>query len=156
MSCSKWVGGTRYLQYCDRSTTRLSPAARGDACPHRIRIYANHPDGLDFDDAEVTKPHHDMSLLESEIGVTEYPLRVSAFVSVNSLTLFFVRNPAFSFVIPALIIHVRVGGLLVGIAFFRSHSNILCRIPRRDSRTSKGYQHNSAAWCGERRRRFSN
>ncbi|KDQ13355.1 hypothetical protein BOTBODRAFT_33676 [Botryobasidium botryosum FD-172 SS1] len=68
--------------------------ARGEVCPHRLRIYANYPTGIDFDDAETTIPQHDMSLLESETGVTEYPLRVAAFVNVNSLTLFFSESPS--------------------------------------------------------------
>lgn len=67
-------------------------AARGEVCPHRLRIYSNLPHGIDFEQAEDTKPHLDISLLEDENGVTEYPLRVAAFTNVNSLTLFFVRG----------------------------------------------------------------
>jgi hypothetical protein len=73
-----------------RSAYAFDTIARGDLCPHRLRIYANYPAGIDFSDAEDTTPHHDMALLENEDSATEYPLRVSAFTSVNSLTLFFV------------------------------------------------------------------
>lgn len=64
--------------------------ARGELCPHRLRIYSNLPHGLDFDDAENMRPHLDFALLEDVESVTEYPLRVAAFANVNSLTLFFV------------------------------------------------------------------
>ncbi|KAF8310954.1 DUF1000-domain-containing protein [Clavulina sp. PMI_390] len=74
----------------------LLKPARGEACPHRLRIYSNIPDGLDFDQAENTKPNLDFSLLENENDVTEYPLRVAAFTSVNSLTLFFGPNLMFN------------------------------------------------------------
>jgi len=59
--------------------------------PRHLRIYANHPTIVDFADAETTKPQLNISLLEGETGVTEYPLRVAAFTSINSLSLFFVR-----------------------------------------------------------------
>jgi len=71
----------------------LKPA-RGEVCPHRLRIYANYPRGIDFNDAEDITPHLEMTLLEGENGVTEYPLRVAAFTSVNSLTLFFSESPS--------------------------------------------------------------
>lgn len=79
------------LQFQLGSHSIISPA-RGELCPHRLRIYSNAPDGLDFEQAESTKPHFDFALLEDEDGVTEYPLRVAAFANVNSLTLFFVRS----------------------------------------------------------------
>jgi hypothetical protein len=65
-------------------------AGRGDVMPRHMRIYANHPHIVDFADAESTKPQLNISLLEGETGVTEYPLRVAAFASINSLSLFFV------------------------------------------------------------------
>jgi len=62
---------------------------RGELTPRHLRIYANHPTIVDFTDAEVTKPHFNMSLLEGETSVVEYPLRVAAFTSITSLSLFF-------------------------------------------------------------------
>jgi len=62
---------------------------RGELTPRRLRIYANHPSIVDFDQAETTVPQLDISLLESQVEVTEYPLRVAAFASVSSLSLFF-------------------------------------------------------------------
>ena len=64
---------------------------RGEVTPRHLRIYANHPTIVDFTDAEATKPHFNMSLLEGETGVVEYPLRVPAFTNITSLSLFFVR-----------------------------------------------------------------
>ncbi|KAF5368882.1 hypothetical protein D9758_003102 [Tetrapyrgos nigripes] len=69
----------------------LLKLGRGDAGPQHLRIYANHPNIVDFADAESTKPQLDISLLEGETRVIEYPLRVAAFASINSLSLFFVR-----------------------------------------------------------------
>jgi hypothetical protein len=57
-------------------------------------VYANFPNIIDFSDAEGTRPHLDISLLE-ETAVTEYPLRVAAFANVSTLSLFFVRPPIF-------------------------------------------------------------
>ena len=68
------------------------PIARGETCPQRLRIYANRPSGVDFADAETFEPHLDMSILEGDASVTEYPLRVAAFANVSSLTLFFVSH----------------------------------------------------------------
>jgi PITH domain len=59
--------------------------------PRHLRIYANHPQIVDFADAETTKPQLNVSILEGESSVTEYPLRVAAFASISSLSLFFVR-----------------------------------------------------------------
>ena len=53
-------------------------------------MYANYPQIVDFADADTTKPHLNISLLEGETGVVEYPLRVAAFANVTSLSLFFV------------------------------------------------------------------
>lgn len=63
---------------------------RGELAPRHLRIYANHNTIVDFSDAEDTKPQLDIPLLEGETGVIEYPLRVAAFASVHSLSLFFV------------------------------------------------------------------
>lgn len=64
--------------------------ARGEAQPRRLRVYANHPAGLDFSEAESTRPQQDMTLLEGEAGVVEYPVKVAAFANVIALTLFLV------------------------------------------------------------------
>jgi hypothetical protein len=72
----------------------LLKTARGEYAPRRLRVYANFPNIIDFSDAEGTRPHLDISLLE-ETSVTEYPLRVAAFANVSSLSLFFVRPPIF-------------------------------------------------------------
>jgi hypothetical protein len=63
---------------------------RGESTPLHLRIYANHPSIIDFADAESTKPQLDISLLDGQTDVTEYPLRVAAFANINSLSLFFV------------------------------------------------------------------
>ncbi|KAF9455378.1 galactose-binding domain-like protein [Collybia nuda] len=67
----------------------LLKLGRGEVTPRHLRIYANHPNIVDFADAETTKPQLNISLLEGETGVVEYPLRVAAFTSVTSLSLFF-------------------------------------------------------------------
>ena len=58
--------------------------------PQRMRIYANRANIVDFSDVDDTQPSIDISLLEGETGVTEYPLRAATFASINSLSLFFV------------------------------------------------------------------
>ncbi|KZT23728.1 DUF1000-domain-containing protein [Neolentinus lepideus HHB14362 ss-1] len=60
----------------------------GDVTPRRLQIYANHPTIVDFAEAEAITPQLDLSLL-AEAGVTEYPLRIAAFASINTLSLFF-------------------------------------------------------------------
>ena len=67
---------------------------RGSTTPRHLRIYANHPTIVDFAEAESesVKPHLNISLLEGETGVVEYPLRVAAFTSVHALSLFFVSQ----------------------------------------------------------------
>lgn len=64
---------------------------RGEVAPRRLRIYANHPHIVDFSAAEDMKPALNISLLEGEAGVSEYPLRIASFASINTLSLFFVR-----------------------------------------------------------------
>ncbi|QRV76071.1 PITH domain-containing protein [Ceratobasidium sp. AG-Ba] len=66
----------------------LLKTSRGEAQPRRLRVYANHPAGLDFAEAESTRPQQDISLLEGETGVVEYPVKASAFANVIALTLF--------------------------------------------------------------------
>jgi len=67
----------------------LLKLGRGESTPRRLRIYANHPTIVDFAEAEMTKPIINISLLEGETGVVEYPLRVAAFASITSLSLHF-------------------------------------------------------------------
>lgn len=64
---------------------------RGDTTPRHLRVYANYPNIIDFNDAENTKPHLNISLSEGETAVVEYPLKVAAFTSVHSLSLYWVR-----------------------------------------------------------------
>ncbi|OJA08373.1 hypothetical protein AZE42_01002 [Rhizopogon vesiculosus] len=67
----------------------LLKLGRGDTTPRHLRVYANYPDIIDFNDAENTKPHLNISLSEGETAVVEYPLKVAAFTSVHSLSLYF-------------------------------------------------------------------
>ncbi|KAG8874281.1 hypothetical protein FRB98_008550 [Tulasnella sp. 332] len=64
---------------------------RGELCPRRLRLYANSPNGISFSDD--IEPTQDIALLEGAEGVTEYPVRISAFASVMSVTLFFSDSP---------------------------------------------------------------
>jgi len=57
--------------------------------PRRLRVYANRANIIDFSEVEDVQPSLNLSLLEGETGVTEYPLRMAAFSSINSLSLFF-------------------------------------------------------------------
>ncbi|KAJ7634862.1 galactose-binding domain-like protein [Roridomyces roridus] len=68
----------------------LLKLGRGEATPQHLRVYANFPNIVDFNDAETTTPHVNITLLDGETGVIEYPFRVAAFTSVTSLSLFFV------------------------------------------------------------------
>jgi len=71
----------------------LLKLGRGDVTPRRLRVYANRANIIDFSEVEDAQPSLNISLLEGDTGVTEYPLRMAAFSSINSLSLFFVRNP---------------------------------------------------------------
>jgi hypothetical protein len=71
-------------------TKAQTPVGRGESTPRHLRIYANYPTIVDFADAENTTPQLNISLLEGETGVVEYPFRVAAFTSITSLSLFFV------------------------------------------------------------------
>ncbi|KAF5389317.1 hypothetical protein D9757_003450 [Collybiopsis confluens] len=66
----------------------LLKLGRGDSAPNHLQLFANHPNIVDFAEAESTKAQLDISLLQGESGVVEYPLRVAAFASVNSVSLF--------------------------------------------------------------------
>jgi len=67
----------------------LLKLGRGSTTPRHLRIYANHSTIVDFAEAESANSHLNISLLEGETGVIEYPLRVAAFTSVHALSLFF-------------------------------------------------------------------
>ncbi|KAH9003398.1 galactose-binding domain-like protein [Lactarius hatsudake] len=67
----------------------LLKLGRGDLTPRRMRVYANRANIVDFSDVDDIQPSLDISLLEGETGVTEYPLRAATFASINSLSLFF-------------------------------------------------------------------
>ena len=67
-------------------------SGRGDSCPERLRIYVNSPNGIDFGDD--TKPTQEFSLYSAETTI-EYPVRITAFSNVSTVTLFFV-SPTFA------------------------------------------------------------
>lgn len=67
----------------------LLKLGRGEMTPRHLKIYANHSTIVDFAEAESTRPQLNISLLEGETGVVEYPVRVASFTSVHSLSLFF-------------------------------------------------------------------
>ena len=64
-----------------------------------MRIYANYPNIVDFSEARDLAPQLDISLLENMDTVTIYPLNraSTAFVSINSLSLFFVSRVSYVF-----------------------------------------------------------
>ncbi|KAG1776369.1 PITH domain-containing protein [Suillus placidus] len=74
-----------------RVTSILLKLGRGDTTPRHLRAYANHPNIIDFSDAENTKPHFRISLLDpgETYGVVEYPVKAAAFTNVRSLSLYF-------------------------------------------------------------------
>ncbi|KAG8813764.1 hypothetical protein FRC20_003405 [Serendipita sp. 405] len=67
----------------------LLKLGRGELSPQRLRLYVNRPSGVGFDEAESIKPHLDIALLQGQDTVSEYPLRVTAFSNVFSMSLFF-------------------------------------------------------------------
>ncbi|KAI0760383.1 galactose-binding domain-like protein [Fomes fomentarius] len=67
----------------------LLKLGRGELTPRRLRIYANRPNIVDFSEAEDITPQLNISLLEGDSGVTEYPLRTASFANIHSLSLFF-------------------------------------------------------------------
>ncbi|KAF9010244.1 PITH domain-containing protein [Cyathus striatus] len=72
-----------------RVKSLLLKLGRGEFTPRHLRIYANHPTIIDFADAEAITPQLNISLLEGETAVVEYPLRAASFASIHSLSLFF-------------------------------------------------------------------
>ena len=79
----------RSLHACNRFF-----AGRGEFTPQRMRIYANYPNIVDFSEGEDLAPHLDITLSTDMESVQAYPVNQgsTAFVSVNSLSLFFVRS----------------------------------------------------------------
>ncbi|KJA13744.1 hypothetical protein HYPSUDRAFT_92649 [Hypholoma sublateritium FD-334 SS-4] len=67
----------------------LLKLGRGEVAPRHLQIYANRSTIVDFAEAEATRAHLNISLLEGETGVVEYPMRAATFASVHSLSLFF-------------------------------------------------------------------
>ncbi|EIW78487.1 DUF1000-domain-containing protein [Coniophora puteana RWD-64-598 SS2] len=67
----------------------LLKIGRGEYAPRRMRVYANHPNIVGFEDVESTKSQLNIALLEGETGVVEYPVRVASLTSISSLTLYF-------------------------------------------------------------------
>ncbi|KAI0754402.1 galactose-binding domain-like protein [Daedaleopsis nitida] len=67
----------------------LLKLGRGELTPRRLRIFANRTNIVDFSEAEDITPQLNISLMEGETGVTEYPLRTASFANVHSLSLFF-------------------------------------------------------------------
>jgi len=67
----------------------LLKTGRGEACPSHLRIYVNHASIVDFADAGSMKPQMDVTLLEDQTTVTEYPVRVTAFANVSTLSMLF-------------------------------------------------------------------
>ena len=63
---------------------------RGEFTPRHLRIYANHTNIVDFAEADTTRPHLNITLLEGATDATEYPLRAAVFANVFSLSLHFV------------------------------------------------------------------
>lgn len=78
------------LNLVNLTYTAIIRTGRGESTPRHLRVYANYPNIVDFSDAENTTPHLNISLLEGETAVVEYPLKVAAFSSVHSLSLYFV------------------------------------------------------------------
>lgn len=81
---------TRYDPLSKSCRCLSDRSGRGEVTPRRMRVFANHPNIVDFADAESTKPQLDISLLEGETGVVEYPVRVAAFASIVSLSILLV------------------------------------------------------------------
>jgi len=67
----------------------LVKTGRGEIAPTHLRIYINHASIVDFADASNMKPQMDITLLEDQTTVTEYPVRVTAFANVSTLSMLF-------------------------------------------------------------------
>ncbi|OJA08370.1 hypothetical protein AZE42_01001 [Rhizopogon vesiculosus] len=66
----------------------LLKLGKGSAMPRRLKVYANCPNIMDFNNAECIKPHL-TSLLQTKTTTVEYPVKAAAFNSVHSLDLHF-------------------------------------------------------------------
>lgn len=87
-----------YVPFSQNARVRsiILKLGRGELTPRRLRIYANRPSIVDFEEAESTQPQLDIQLSEGQVDATEYPLRVAAFANVTSLSLYFVGFYAIS------------------------------------------------------------
>lgn len=88
------LGGFLFIcvAFLDLILMKMFLLGRGETTPRQLRIYSNHINIVDFSDAETLTPQLDISLLEGETGVQEYPLRAAVFSNINSLSLHFVSN----------------------------------------------------------------
>jgi hypothetical protein len=61
------------------------------SAPSLVKVYANRP-YLDFTSAEELSPTQQFDLIENHDGTYEYPTRVSKFMNVTALQLYFPQN----------------------------------------------------------------
>lgn len=127
---------------------------RGDVTPRRLRVYVNRANIIDFSEVEDAQPSLNISLLEGDTGVTEYPLRVAAFSSINTLSLFFVRDPR---KYPVTSFGPLSSNEINDTERFRGrgmHSNILHRLQGRNQSSEEGRQQQARNPCCECPRRI--
>ena len=77
---------------CRVKSVLISAPPSGDERVARCRIWVNRPDGIDLSEVDDVTPDQDFELLEQERGAVEYPVRVSRFANVSTLSLHFVRR----------------------------------------------------------------
>lgn len=80
-----------FSEMCRVKSVLVSAPPSGDERVARCRIWVNRPHGIDLGDADDVPPDQEFELLEQERGAVEYPVRVSRFANVSSLTVNFVR-----------------------------------------------------------------
>jgi hypothetical protein len=59
--------------------------------PRRVRIWVNRPDGIDWEEVEEVQPDAEWEPLVGARTAVEYPVRVTRFGNVSTLTIHFVR-----------------------------------------------------------------
>jgi hypothetical protein len=76
--------------------------------PRRVKVWVNRQDGVTFDEVQDLKAEQEFVLLEGSgtRGAVEYPVRMSRFGSVSSVTLFFVSHPLADICHAAILGHV--------------------------------------------------
>lgn len=79
-----------FSEMCRVKSVLVSAPPSGDERVARCRIWVNRPHGIDLADADDVPPDQEFELLEQERGAVEYPVRVSRFANVSSLTVNFV------------------------------------------------------------------